>query len=474
MNEGRWESGFPERAQRLSVGTQGSEAGNESSDWQGVAMAHERLTPASAPVGGGPLVTDAPGSGSGSTRLIAVVALAVIAMRIDLPGNVTAGTLLSVLMIPLWWNALKRYRGSRMLLTVGGVALLSGVWLTELTRSTSPASISLMIGVSVLVGGALCGIGVVLWSRQVLTDGQVALAYGAGMLLGVSPNSALFAENPWKFGFAVPAAVILLGLAQTIGRRVVEAVMVLALAAASAFTDARSSFAILMLTALLVFWQMRPRRASRRASALRAVAGLAALGFIVYTFGQSLILEGALGEETRQRSLEQIDASGSLLLGGRPELAATLALLQGQPWGYGAGAIPTLHDVATAKTGMAAIGYEPDNGYVENYMFGGRFELHSLFGDFWAFFGIPGIALIVVVAVLLVRGLSVRVAHNVASAVLIYAVVRTLWNVPFGPIYSSIPLFVLAVGLALLPADQRRLSVADDGRMPVADGLRAI
>ena len=170
-----------------------------------------------------------------------------------------------------------------------------------------------------------------------------------------------------------------------------------------------------------------------------------------------------LGEETRLRSLEQIDSSGSLLLGGRPELAATIALLQGRPWGYGAGTIPSLADVTTAKTGMAAIGYEPDNGYVENYMFGGRFELHSLFGDFWAFFGIPGIVLIVVLAVLLVRGLSVRVAHNAASAVLIYAVVRTLWNVPFGPVYSSIPLLILATGLALLPADGWRLRAVDGG-----------
>lgn len=428
-------------------------------------MGRYRLAPTTAPVGAGPIVAET--VGSGSSRFIAVVALVVIAMRIDLPGNVTAGTLLSVLMIPLWWSALKRYRGARTLLAVGGVAVMSGVWLTELTRSTNPVSLSLMISVSVLVAGALCGVGVVLWSRQFLTDGQVALAYGAGMLLGVSPNSTLFAENPWKFGFAVPATVILLALTQTIGRRLVEAVIVLALAVASAFTDARSSFAILMLTALLVLWQMLPRRTSRRGSVLRAVVGLGALGFIVYTFGQALILEGVLGEETRQRSLEQIDASGVLLLGGRPELAATLALLQRQPWGYGAGALPTLGDVTTAKTGMAAIGYEPDNGYVENYMFGGRFELHSLFGDFWAAFGIPGIVLIAVVAVLLVRGLSVRVAHNMAGAVLIYAVVRSLWNVPFGPIYSSIPLLILAVGLALLPSDSHR-RVVDRGSMPVA------
>ena len=424
-------------------------------------MVRDRPIPTSVSDGGLRLHSDV--AGSGSTRLIAIVVLVVIAMRIDLPGNVTLGAVLSIVMIPLWWRTLGRYRGARTLMLVGVVALLSGVWLTGLTSSTNGVSISLLVSVSVLVGGALCGVGVVLWSRQFLADGHVALAYGAGMLLGTSPNGALFADNPWKFGFAVPTTVILLALALMTGRRVIEAVVVVALTVASGFTDARSSFAILMSTALLVFWQMRPRRASRRASALRVVAGLAAMGVIVYTFVQSLILDGVLGEETRIRSLAQIDTSGSLLLGGRPELAATIALLHGQPWGYGAGTIPSLGDVTTAKTGMAAIGYEPDNGYVENYMFGGRFELHSLFGDFWAFFGIPGIALVVVIAILLVRGLSVRVAHNAASAVLIYAAVRTLWNIPFGPVYSSVPLLILAVGLALLPAEDRpaRGGVAD-------------
>ncbi|MFD4422848.1 O-antigen ligase family protein [Agromyces sp. NPDC058484] len=430
-------------------------------------MVRDRPTPTRAPVAG-PSVAEAARPRAG--RLIAIIALVVIAMRVDIPGNMTAGAVLSIVMIPLWWSTLKRYRGARSLLVFGGVALLSGAWLTELSRSTNPVSVSLMISISVLVGGALCSVGVVLWSRQFLTDAQVALAYGAGLLLGVSPNSALFAENPWKFGFAVPVTVIMLALAQMIGGRIVEGVVVLGLTVASAFSDARSSFAILMFTALLVFWQMRPRRASRRASALRVVAGLCALGAIVYTFGQSLILDGVLGEQTRQRSLEQIDTSGSLLLGGRPELAATLALLQRHPWGYGSGTIPNLGDVTTAKTGMAAIAYEPDNGYVENYMFGGRFELHSLFGDFWAFFGIPGIVLVVVLAVVLVRGLSERVAHNTAGAVLIYVAIRTLWNVPFGPVYSSVPLLILAVGLALLPADDRR-RLPGMGRTP-AIGVR--
>lgn len=398
-----------------------------------------------------------PPTAIGLNRLLATVALVVIAMRIDLPGNITAGSLLSLALIPVWWGSLARYRGARALFALGGIALLSGVWLTELSSSTNRVDVSLLLSVSMLIAGALAGVGVVLWSRGFMTDSQVALAFGCGLLLGLAPNSALFAENPWKFGFAVPVTVILLALAQQTGHRLVELVVVIGLTIASAFSDARSSFAILMLTALLVFWQLRPRRASRRASTARALVGLATLGVTAYLFAQSLILDGYLGETTRQRSLEQLDASGSLLLGGRPELAATLALLQQHPWGYGAGTVPTLADVTIAKTGMAAIDYDPDNGYVEQYMFGGRFELHSLFGDFWAAFGIPGLLLIGLIAVLVIRGLGTHVAHNTASAVFVYAAIRTLWNVLFGPVYSSIPLLILALGLALLPSTMPRL-----------------
>src|SRR3712207_9122030 len=45
------------------------------------------------------------------------------------------------------------------------------------------------------------------------------------------------------------------------------------------------------------------------------------------------------------------------------------------------------------KAGMAQIGYQPNNGYVETYMFGGQFKLHSVIGDAWAYFGVAGILL---------------------------------------------------------------------------------
>ena len=96
---------------------------------------------------------------------------------------------------------------------------------------------------------------------------------------------------------------------------------------------------------------------------------MAALGLAVYYLGTTLLVDGYLGEAAQAKSVAQIDAAGSLIAGGRPELAATLALLGADFRGFGLGAIANYHDVLVAKTGMASINYDPNNGYVERYLF---------------------------------------------------------------------------------------------------------
>ncbi|MFP3393593.1 hypothetical protein SB782_33000, partial [Brevibacillus sp. SIMBA_076] len=98
-----------------------------------------------------------------------------------------------------------------------------------------------------------------------------------------------------------------------------------------------SGFAILLLTGVLVVCQLRPTSNTKRASTARVLLGLLLVAGIAYNVGQSLIVDGALGEATQQRTIAQINTSGSLILGGRPELAATAALMQHYPFGFGSG-----------------------------------------------------------------------------------------------------------------------------------------
>lgn len=390
------------------------------------------------------------------TQAVAAVSVAVTGAGIDLPQGLTAGLLVALALLPVWAPVAWASGGMRLVAVFSGIALVSGLWLTELARGDHATSTGLALSTSLEVIAIVAGLGLLLWAREVLGAGGLALLFGAGLLLGISTTSALYESNPWRFGFSVPITVLVLALAARAGRPWLGLVAALVFAGLSVVTDARSSFSILLLTALAAGWQLWPRRGGRRPSWVAVVLSILGGAVVIYNFGQSLILDGVLGEATRARSLAQIETSGSLLLGGRPEIAATAALMADRPLGFGSGTVPTLSDILVAKTGMAAINYQPNNNYVENYLFGGRFELHSIVGDLWAHFGIPGIALSAVLIVVILRAVALRIAERAASALVVYLGVKSLWNMLFSPLQTSALLLILLLAIAL--PDRRKPS----------------
>ncbi|WP_441724302.1 O-antigen ligase family protein [Glaciibacter sp. 2TAF33] len=401
-----------------------------------------------------------------SSKVLAALALALIAMRIDLSQGLSVGYAVAVILIPVWFPVIREYSGARTLFVVGFIALGSGLWLTEVAKSTHAVSLGQTASMTVGLGGILCSVGVVLWARRIISDQWVAIWFGVGLLAGVTPSNELFYLNPWRFGYSFAITITVLALAQRSGQRWLELVAALGLTILSTLTDARSSFAILLLTVILVAWQLRPVRPTRTKSAVRVVVALGLLAVAVYNFGQAAILEGVFGEATRDRTLAQLDLSGSLILGGRPELLATLALMQRQPTGFGAGTLLNPADVLAAKSGMAAFQYDPNNGYVENFMFGNHVELHSIIGDLWVHFGIAGLVLAGVILFLLLRGIGVSVTSNTASAVLLFLAVTILWAMFFGPIYSNARALILLLGLAMI-----HLEPWSSGRSPGSHAL---
>ncbi len=393
-------------------------------------------------------------------RFLAVVVLVVVAMRIDIDQGVTVGAAVCAALFPVWLPVLRQYWGARLFLGVGVLAIASGVWLTAFSAPTHDASLGQAFGAVAGMVGLLAGVGFVLWARTVLPVSHIALSYGVGLLLGVSPTSDQFAANPWRFGYSVAVTLILLGITMHLRQRWLELAVAIVLTVVATLTDARSTFAFMLLTVLLVAWQMRPVRPTRGKSAVRALLGLGVLSVVVYNVIQALILDGALGEATQQRTLAQLNETGSLILGGRPELAATAALMQHQPWGFGVGTAPDVLDILVAKTGMKNINYDPNNGYVENYMFGGHIELHSVIGDFWAGMGVPGLLLAVIILVLIARGIGRHVSQNTASAVLLFLGIKAVWFMFFGPFFSSSVLLVLVVALLMTRRENAKTDAA--------------
>ena len=403
-------------------------------------------------------------------QMACLLILFLLGWRLMLRSGMTFGFLAALLMCPIWIGVIRRYRHGALLFVAAMITLGSGLVLSAFARQEYRyVSIGSVIAESNLWIGTMAGVGVMLWARSLLKLSWISVAFGLGMLLrNITHPDELAATNGWKFIYSIPLTVIALGIASSHRSRRASLVVLVVLAGVSAVLDSRSLLGTLMLSAVLVGWQLRPRSGSRPLAWGWSVVLLAGLAAAIYNLATSLMLEGYLGETIQQRSQVQVRTAGSLILGGRPELAASLALFTHDPRGFGLGVAPNIHDLMVAKTGMTKINYDPDNGYVDRYMFGGHVELHSTAGDMWAMFGLAGIAMAVLIGLLGIRGVAHSMSARDGNSLLIFTVCFTLWNLPFGPLYASVPTLILALGLMLSTRDGNRETFSHD---PPQDGV---
>jgi hypothetical protein len=381
---------------------------------------------------------------------------------------VTVGDVIVILLIPVWFGELRRYVGARLLVAVALAAAWAGFLLSEWSKADHRVSSGIAADTLMLLVGTVAGACFVLWARRALSISQIGIWYGFGLVAGLAlKHLVALSTAGWKNGLAVAAGIFALGVAYRAPRqRIAEAAALILLAGLSIAFDSRSYFATFLLTLMVVVWQMRPQRLSRRAAMQWTVALLAGLAVGIYYLGTTLLLDGYLGRSAQARSIEQIRTAGSLILGGRPELGATMALISHDVMGFGAGVIANMHDIMVAKTGLAALHYDPNNGYVDKYMFGGQIELHSMVGDVWAGFGLVGLLFLAVVAALVISGLVRSIATRIGSALLVFLCWWTLWNLMFSPLLSAAPSLLLVLGLVLLPRDDVSTDLparSDDG-----------
>lgn len=406
-------------------------------------------------IDGAPTWSGAPAVVRVVEQVLAVVCLGLLGLRQFLWQGLTSGVVFGLLLIPVWLIALRQFRGARMLLGVCTLTLVSGFALAWFSGFDHVVSRGIALNSGNLILGVMVGLGVVLWSRTVLPTNLVGLSYGMGMLARAVFLPGGTGENSWKMGYAVPVAVVTLALVDGPRKRGRQLFVLFGLALASVAFDSRSYFGTFLIAALLILWQWRSGRGP--GSWPRTVLFFGAMGAAVYYLGTTLLVDGYLGQEAQQRSIQQLDAAGSLILGGRPELAASTALIRDRIWGFGLGVEPSLHDVTVAKTGMANLNYDPNNGYVDNFMFGGHFELHSTFGDLWAIAGVIGLIFVIIVGVIVIKAIAIVAAQRTGGGLLLFLSSWTLWNLFFSPFYSAAPTLVLALGLALANRDRAHI-----------------
>ncbi|MDQ3735756.1 MAG: hypothetical protein M3400_17465 [Actinomycetota bacterium] len=396
--------------------------------------------------------SDAPPIVPRSTMLTALTALFLAGMAYALPLGTNTAFLASFALLPVWFGAVARYHFARLILGLGGAALIAGFLLADRSSVDHVIDAAIATDTSLRFLGALGTVGLILWARTFMPIWRIALAYGAGWLLtGIIQLPGT--PNAWKFQLAFGVTFIVLALVTAQRRTSVSVAALSGLGLVSVLLDFRSWFAFCAVTAGLLVWQARPRMdTAKPTSRLVSLLFLAALAVGSYAGATYAIVGGYLGDEIQARSVEQIRNSGSLIAGGRPEWTITWVLMQRDPAGFGVGVVPNAADILAGKEGFATVNVVFQSNYVE-YLFGGQFKLHSMTADFWSNFGVLGLILAATVAIVLLAGFSGLLTRRQASPLAIFLVVASMWNLAFQPIYSSLPSLALAIGVLLWPRE---------------------
>lgn len=383
------------------------------------------------------------------TRAEGVLALGLVfavGTQISALYHAPIGSLLSIALLPLWMRTAANHRWMLPLGILLALSALSGVALTLLNAGDHATSTYSIIERSLMLVCLVGGVGALLYALSRFRASTVAMVYGLGMAAAV-PLAGVNMVNPWKFSFSMPVTVVVLAWLMRSDRAGLQVLATLALGVVGMVSDSRSYASMMFLAAAILAWNRVLPRLVKVRRRWGNVLGLAALGVALFYFMQFALLQGYFGEVTQQRTAEQVERSGSLLLGGRPELAASVALLRHDPAGLGSGTIANSEDVYRAQVGMDGIGYDPNNGYVLNYMFGSGIEVHSLLADFWLWFGLAGLAAAVLLAMIVTNGVNLALRSGAITALLAYVAIRFFWDLAFSPASTSMRLAVLAIAL---------------------------
>lgn len=398
----------------------------------------------------------------------AVVLLALIGLRLKLPGGVNFGNVLAVLALPVTWTAVRRSRLFTVLATLSLVALLSGFVLLMVNLQWAVFVRSELVTTFFLVTLLPSVAAAIAWGAERLTLPGAVAAYSVGLTY-IGVRNIPTTPNPWKYVLGYPATVLVLALVDR-SPRWVQLLTVLGLGVLWAVNDSRSILGYLVMIAGLMVWQALAEKFAIKARTPRFLAAfqVGVLGTLMAAVMVSVVFaasSGLLGDSAQARTQAQASSSTNVVLSARPEAAATYGLMKHRPTGFGLGVKPGYDDERAAMYEMNGIEYDPENGYVYNYIFGHGVELHSSTSDLWAACGIPGVLLALFSFVLVGWSMIRNLGSFHLSPWLFFVGIGALWDTFFSPLITSAPGIAVAIGalLAMKPLAQQAKLVHGTG-----------
>ncbi len=387
-----------------------------------------------------------------ATIAVAGFIAALIAVPSPISASLSMGGVLSLLLAPVTLSALWRDTRGRLLLCAILVLVPTGYLIAEISLFEDPGrtfinrvflyQAALPVGVLASVMGAY-------WCITILGLRRFLLLSFSGLLATAAFTAR--EDNPWKYGLALPISMLVM-LILARNRPLFGLVVIPLLAAVSIQADFRSWTAILCIAAVVVVL------AGNRWAPLSAPRVLS-IGFVTVAAGVVIAwlitqaaLAGMLGGYVNQRTSAQLEsANGNLLLGGRPEWGAAIALWRENPLGIGIGVAPSYHDYWLAIRSMP---FESQGlqeiSTVAAYFLRGEVNFHSTFWTFWGIYGVAGIVFSVLALVYLIHASIIAAAQlrqfSVRAAVVLF-MLASLWDFLFSP--TVVAQLALALATAL-------------------------
>lgn len=359
-----------------------------------------------------------------------------------------SGLLLSIALAPVVLPRLLTSKRLFVLLAASAAALIAGIVLVFVGSSQqgtpgTPATVTTVIAWLACIP-MLLALGLWCVARLGLRNALILMSLG-----GVA--SAALTEVPfgWKGSLGVYTTIIVLAWGAT-RRPWVLRLMIVASAVASAAFDARSMVLFACLTLVATLTNTNLSRRIRRAP-LRWAIVLGGAALALAQLSLAAMKGGLLGTTVQARMLAQTANGRSLIEAGRTEWAGTLELMRQNPLGYGVGEHIGGGPARDAIAEIREAGGDVTASYFSLNVFGDRVDLHSMTADLWYHFGIAGLLLVCVMAVVLALGLpqAVQLRNGVGLAS-IFVILSAFWDLAFSPMANLDRLLLGLIAAAAL------------------------
>jgi hypothetical protein len=184
--------------------------------------------------------------------------------------------------------------------------------------------------------------------------------------------------------------------------------------------------------------------------------------------------KGYLGEALRRHEYAATSGRSSGIVESRPEFAAATKLIIENPLGFGPGIIPSEVDQGLGRSAILAINPYTSQQYLNDYLFAGALEVHSLLGDLWLNFGIAGAALCLVAGYTVLRALAAatRIESLGLGILIIFIATQSFWDIFFSPFYSAAPRLI--IGATMLSLVTRKIVRHGNESLDVGLGSRSL